>query len=499
MGTNDKRPDGVDTYPADQHDLDGYRQAEMDLERMRIPVLLHADNPHERLYIAALDGTGNSLFDDKQENWSAVAKIYDQVRLLDRQGVKNIAGGYVEGTFTQQGLLRTPERLWDGRYGHTFEDRIEMAYHQLCIQAKKWVDEDPKAEIRIVGVGFSRGAEEVAALERMIEERGIRDPADAKLVIDRGNENLITHIQYADKPLLVAPGKTLQAALLFDPVSTGVEEHDRRLPPSTLSTFQLTARDERRNLFKADEHIPVGFSENDRNYNVALAGAHSNIGNTYNENGLGVLSQNLGVAFLNRLSDQDFLQKQTVPDDPSLFVVHRSDQGMFGLYGTSSYTDDGLRDHVNQLAPAELCRESQPIDCQRKEPISEELDAHIERHTGPSRQRAPVLHDEYQDSVIPKPPSPSAESPPPSTWHPLFQQMTDAAMSGDARGIEMAGRAYAHSAEGQVWLGQGQQLNDALAQQAQQAQQAEQAQQQAAQQAMAASEAQTQRGPVMRM
>lgn len=57
----------------------------------------------------------------------------------------------------------------------------------------------------------------------------------------------------------------------------------------------------------------------------------------------------------------------------------------------------------------------------------------------------------------------------------------------------MAGRAYAHSAEGQAWLGQGQQLNDALAQQA------EHAQQQAAQQAMEASEAQTQRGPVMRM
>lgn len=494
MATKDKQLDGVDTYPADQHDLEGYRQAELDLERMRIPLLLHADNSHERLYIAALDGTGNSLFDDKPENWSAVARIYDQVRLLDRQAVKNIAGGYVEGTFTQQGILRTPERLLDGRYGQTFEDRMETAYYQLCKQAYDWLKEDPQAQIRVAGVGFSRGAEEVAALERMIEERGIRDPTDAKVVVDKGNQNLITHIRYVDKVPLVAPGKTLQAALLFDPVSTGVEEHDRRLPPSTLSTFQLTARDERRNLFKADEHIPVGFSENDRNYNVALAGAHSNIGNTYNENGLGVLSQNLGVAFLNRLSDQDFLQKQTVPDDPSLFVVHRSDQGMFGLYGTSSYTDDGLRDHVNQLAPAELCRESQPIDCQRKEPISEELDAQVERRMGPSQQRAPVLHDEYQDSVIPKPPPPAAESPAPSTWHPLFQQMTDAALSGDARGIEMAGRSYAQSIEGQAWLGQGQQLNDALAQQAQQAGQ----EQQAMQQAMV-SEAQTHRGPVMRM
>ena len=73
--------------------------------------------------------------------------------------------------------------------------------------------------------------------------------------------------------------------------------------------------------------------------------------------------------------------------------------------------------------------------------------------------------------------------------------MTDAALSGDARGIEMVGRSYAQSIEGQAWLGQGQQLNEALALQARQA---EQERQQAMQQAMA-SEAQVPRGPVMRM
>jgi hypothetical protein len=493
MTGNERKLDGVDTYRATEHDLDTYRQAVASLERMSIPVFIHADNPHERLYIAALDGTGNSMFDDKPENWSAVARIFNQIEKTRPRG---IAGGYVEGTFTQEGVLQTPERLIDGRYGHTFVNRTETAYLQLCVQAKDWLNKDPEAKIRVVGVGFSRGSEELAALERMIHERGIRNPDGAKFELDDkklGNEALITSIEYAAVPELVAPGKTLQTALLFDPVSTGVEEHDRRLPPSTLSTFQMTAIDEKRNHFKADDHVPAGFSENQKNLNVFLAGAHSNIGDTYEQNGLGVLSFNLGVNFLNRLSDQDYLKMQALPNDPALYVVHRSEQGLFGLYGTSSFTKDGFRDHVNQLAPAELCRDSQPIDCQRKEPISEELDAQVERRTGPSRQRAPVLHDEYQDSIVPKPPSPAADSPAPSTWHPLFQQMTDAALNGDAQGIEMAGRAYAQSIEGQAWLGQGQQLNVALAQQA------EQEQQQAIQQAMAANEAQVQRGPVMRM
>ncbi len=356
---------------------------------------------------------------------------------------------------------------------------------------KTWLEEDAQAKIRVAGVGFSRGAEEVTALHRMIEERGIRDPEGVKYSMDK--EKLITRIEYVDKPLLVAPGNTLQAALLYDPVATGVEEHDRRLPPSTMSTLQITAQDDRRNLFKANDHIPVGFSEDKRNLNAIVGGAHSNVGGTYEENGLGVLSLNLGVDFLNRLSDRDFLQKQTPPNDPAMYVVHRSDQGMLGLYGTSGYDKDGVRDHVNQLAPAALCRGGDPIDCRRKEPINPELDAQVERRTGPAQQALPPIRQEYEDSPVPQIRMPGQESPSNSPWNPLFLRMTDAALNGDARGIQMAGHAYAHSSDGQAWLGRGQSLNQSLAQQA------DQDRQQAAQLAMVANEAQIQRGPVMRM
>ncbi|GHE40238.1 hypothetical protein ACFOED_11890 [Vulcaniibacterium thermophilum] len=62
------RPPGGDAYPADRDDLDSYRRAHAALEQLRVPVLVRSDNPHERLFVAALDGTGNSLYDDKPEN-----------------------------------------------------------------------------------------------------------------------------------------------------------------------------------------------------------------------------------------------------------------------------------------------------------------------------------------------------------------------------------------------------------------------------------------------
>lgn len=270
MGTIGRHPDG-DAYPADVRDLESYQVAEKQLDRLRTPVLLRSESSHERLFIATMDGTGNSMFDDDPKHWSAVAKIYQQVRDLKAAGITNIAGGYVEGTFTQNGLLRTPERLWDGRFAHTFDDRVETAYYQLCVQAKAWLQEDPNAVIRVAGVGFSRGAEEVAALLRLIEERGIRDPDGAHYTMD--SDGIITRIEYDDRPPLVQPGRTLQAALLFDPVATGVEDEDRRLPSSTMSVFQISAEDEKRDPFKVNDHVPPGFSEDYRNLNVIVGGA----------------------------------------------------------------------------------------------------------------------------------------------------------------------------------------------------------------------------------
>jgi hypothetical protein len=389
------------------------------------------------------------MFDDDPKNWSVVVKISKQVQALPDEGVSNAAGGYVEGTYTQEGLLNTPKRLLDGRFGITFEDRVETAYYQLCMQAKTWLREDPQAQIRVVGVGFSRGAEEVAALERMIEERGIRDPDAATSRMDK--DGLITNIEYADRPLLVPPGRTVQAALLFDPVAEGVERFDRRLPSSTMSTYQISAEDERRNLFKANDHVPPGFSEDNRNLNSSVGGVHGDVGNTYEENGLGVYSFNLGVAFLNRLSDRPYLQKQDIPDDPALFVVHRSEQGMHGLYGTSSYDKDGVRDRLQDQSP-------QP-GVQGKDPISPELEMQVERRAGPmppghGRNGNPV--DEWHLDVETR--SPRRPEPDRSFLDAVIDRLSQGALARDDNAMTAAVNDYLRSPLGR-------QFGDEVAQQ----------------------------------
>jgi hypothetical protein len=388
MGSFDKdrRGDGVAGDPATAEDRETFSRAQHLLDQMRVPVLLDSRDPHQRLYVAALDGTGNSMVNDVPEKWSVVARTFEQIALLEKEpGLRNISGGYVEGTFTQEGLLRIPLKLIDGRFGHSYGERVETAYYQLCVQAKNWRDEDPHAQIRVVGVGFSRGAEQTATLLRLIDERGIRNPEGATVRFDR--DGLVQHIIYADKPLLAPPRQTLQAALLYDPVATGVMDEERRLPASTLSTFQITATRERRDMFPVTRHADPGLSNDNRDLNAEVNTSHSGAGNTYQLNGLGVMSFNLGVDFLNRLSDQPFLSKQALPENEAHYVIHRSEQHLGGLYGTRQYERNGVRSHVDDLSPLP--------GVQRRDPIDPVLDALVERRTAapqvpPSVQAMPL-------------------------------------------------------------------------------------------------------------
>lgn len=124
---------GVERYPADEHDLETYRQAEAAIGQMQWPVVIHGDSPHERLYVAALDGTGNNMYKDAPENWSVVAKVHKQVEVENHGGAATIATGYVPGIGTQDGFIA---RTRDGITGYTFEQRVETAYLDFCTKAR---------------------------------------------------------------------------------------------------------------------------------------------------------------------------------------------------------------------------------------------------------------------------------------------------------------------------------------------------------------------------
>jgi hypothetical protein len=363
------RTDGVPHHGADTKGLNSYVGAAETLSRFSAPVLVHSGNPHQRMYIAALDGTGNDFYKDPQHATN-VAKIYEQ---MSESGNHQIAAGYVPGPGTQDHYLT---RTIDAISGNTYDERVENMYRMFAEQAKEWRRKDPQSEITLVAVGFSRGSEQAAGLARVVQKRGIQDPNGAVYAYD--SQHQITHVEYT-RPPLVEPGQVAQAVALFDPVGTGeaARAHDRRLPPSVISGFQIIAADERRALFKSDRIIDPGMTSDGRFLGVEVGGTHSDIGGSYHRDGVAIRSANLMTSYLNSLSDQPFLTLQAVPDDPRLNVVHRSEDGKL-IYRLGRKVDRLDADGYNELLvpKREAKRTTDPYNA---EPRDEVLSGRFER------------------------------------------------------------------------------------------------------------------------
>lgn len=83
----DKRnPDGVRTYLPDAHDRQLIQRTQQALAQFPAPVLVSRNNPHERLYIAAFDGTGNDRNNPDMGPKTNVALIHEQVLKLKKSG-----------------------------------------------------------------------------------------------------------------------------------------------------------------------------------------------------------------------------------------------------------------------------------------------------------------------------------------------------------------------------------------------------------------------------
>ncbi|MBB5866300.1 DUF2235 domain-containing protein, partial [Xanthomonas sp. 3058] len=315
-----KWADGVETYPATAQDLASYQKSRDALAQFQAPLLVSQQNPHTRLFVACFDGTGNDKNKDP-EHITNIGVMYDQIQAANFAGLRNINGHYVPGVGTQDDAFT---RNLDGGLGYSYGPRMEEMYLKFIDQAKKWREEDPQAEISIVSTGFSRGAVTAAMFTRMVHERGIQDRKDMK--IDQGPNGEILKLTPTHPPL-VPPGRTAQAVGLLDPVATGdMNVRDTRLPPSVVSGLQITARDERRDLFPAKDIIDPGRTQDGRLLNLVNPGAHSDIGGSYRLDGLSVRNGNLLTDYVNTLSDKPFLQARTVSTAPEMNVIHHSEQ-----------------------------------------------------------------------------------------------------------------------------------------------------------------------------
>lgn len=370
MGGN-RHPDGVRADQASLDRLSLFRNAEKSLEDLSAPILLDESNLQQRLFVASFDGTGNSKRDP--EKLTNIALVDEQFRgyardAEDRLGFVPIHAGYVAGPGTQ-GVV---SGLVDAAYGSSYQARIEDMYLQFVTQAREWLVENPDADIRILATGFSRGAEQAAGFTRLVEARGIQDPTNA--VVKRDADGLIIGEVVYPNPPLRAPGTVVQAAVLLDPVGTGApRQNDRRLAESVVSAFQITALDERRNLFQGTLITDPGQTPDGRFLNVSVAGAHSDVGGGYRRDGLGVLAGNLAIDYANALIRPPPLEKRALPHDPDRYVIHRSEQHS-AFYGTSIFDRAGARAMQDLLAPPALCR----IDCRDAMPRNEAMAAALE-------------------------------------------------------------------------------------------------------------------------
>jgi hypothetical protein len=420
-----RHPDGVATYPATADDLASYERASRELAAFSAPILMDSDKPNDRLFVAAFDGTGNSMFRDAPENHTNVARIHQQVEDRRKQGITDIGAGYVEGVGTQGGISGTRDLIG----GRTYQARLEEMYLQFMTQADDWLKQNPDADIRVAAIGFSRGAEQAAGFTRLVEERGIWNPEGATVV--RGRDGLIERIE-PTRPPLREPGSVVQAAGLFDPVGTGTpRDHDRRLAASVVSGFQITAGHERRNLFQGTRIMDPGATADGRFLNVEVAGAHSNIGGSYRLDGLSTRSGNLMVDYLNALGSEPFLEKREVRPDPARDVIHRSENHQV-FYRTSIHDRQGMRAHQEELSPPALCR----IDCRDAMPRNEAMASGLEWRPvriGPVPGAPASGHDDF------------------------VQRLLEQAKQGDGAGIDAVARGYLNGDAGQAWLQQGEQ------------------------------------------
>lgn len=368
--------DGVTFYPADDTRLAMYQRVRQQLANFEEPVLIHAGNPHEYLFVATLDGTGNDANKDP-EHATNVASIRQDIAAHMSEH-PHIRVGYVAGAGTQENALK---RALDGADGYTCEERAELMYKKFIEQAKEWHEADPGARISLASVGFSRGGDEVAIFARLVHERGIQDPAGSHYTYTA--DHLVAKVEYTDPPL-VAPGQVAQAVALMDPVGTGneVRNDDRRLPPSVVSGIQLISTDEKRSLFKSDHIIDPGITADGRFAGIYVPGAHSDVGGSYHRDGLSNRAGNLVIDYFNGLSDQPFLTKQPEPDDPRLNVVHRSEEGMF-IYRITPKVDRLQPEGYNErLVPwRDIGKVADPNNA---EPRDEVLNATLQRQRMPN-------------------------------------------------------------------------------------------------------------------
>lgn len=347
----------VGSHPAGSDDIRMEQSLRDQLGSLSVPVLQRRGAANEYVFFVFLDGTGQDVHSSKLSSPTSVGLLFEQAERFKKDPDSRVGAHYSPGIGTQKGRVG---RSLDGILAYTWGAGIEDAYRELTNQVSAWKDLDPDAQVRVVGVGYSRGAVQTAGLLRLIDEYGIA-PHEG-LAFGRDSTGNISVI--SGSPPLVAPGNVAQAALLFDPVATNMPRNfDARLPPSVISRVSIMAAHERRELFPHQAINEPGMTPDGRAINVAAPGGHSNVGGGNRDAGLEILTGNAAIDYLNTLRDEPLFEKRPVPEDLAAMTMYQAG-GATSLYGLRMDRDDqrNLREALANCKIVDPCKGSEPID-----------------------------------------------------------------------------------------------------------------------------------------
>lgn len=343
--------------PVTAEELQSIQSMQHELARLPVPTLQHRGNPHEYLYFAFFDGSGQDLNNPKLGPPTNVGRLYEQAFELAENPNSRIGTSYAKGIGSQH---FAPSRWVDGALALTWADGIEEVYKDFANKVSAWKDADPEAQIRIAGMGYSRGAVQEAGFHRLVEQYGIANPKDLKFGRDQYGNITVE----SPRPPLVPPGQVVQVAMLLDPVATRFpKNYDARLPPSVISAVSIMAANEQRELFPHETINAPGLSPDGRAINVKAPGGHSNIGGGNTEPGLEIMVGNAATDYLNLLRDEPLFEKRSLPADLSAVTVYQA-RGATAVWDLAM-DHDGQRDLREELANCKIvdpCRDSEPVN-----------------------------------------------------------------------------------------------------------------------------------------
>ncbi|HEU0305961.1 MAG TPA: DUF2235 domain-containing protein [Lysobacter sp.] len=374
------------TRPITGEELELYARLSDLQSRQPVPVLQHANDPHQYLMYSLFDGTGQDA-DDPEQRPTNVGHLRAQLLKATMDPAQRTDFSYVRGIGTQKNPVA---RYADALIPFTWDDKIEEAYRAIANQTAEWKAHDPDARISIVHAGYSRGAVLVPGLTRLIDRYGIADPDGLSFGRDaHGNITVI-----GAKPPLAEPGEVAQAVGLFDPVATNMpRNYDARLSPSVISGLSMLAANERREAYPHQAIVDLEMTADGRFVGARVPGGHSNVGGGNGDEGLEALAFNAMADYFNGLSDRQLFSHRALPDDPARYTVYQ----VRGITAVAGLDDDGERNLRTELANCKIvdpCRDAEPVD----RALAEQFEYRLLRPSAPAPAWSAMALEANRDS-----------------------------------------------------------------------------------------------------